>query len=431
MELERSESEAHGLLHPNSTVALMKKRLKELSCPVYGTKAQLWTRLEEAEKLQRDIGVLKQEMTEREEQLTRNPGGAHRPMMIPGVTPPTPQEREIHELTHCDFQSWCEVCQRAKGRDNPHHGLKNQPRSRGTSSIVMDFGIFDTDDAGNAHMKADEFATTLVIADNDTGYPAAISTPSKAERSLDFMCEMVCRFITLMRHDTVEVHCDNEPAIIALQKAIQKKRLPQVTRLTNTPLYSSESNGRAERAIQSVRRQTVALKLATELSYGIALSANMALWPWMTRHSAWLLARFHLKTNGRTYYEELHDSRYKSQLVPFAETVLFLEVQQHDGRMQGGKRRHKAESVMQRGIVLGRSEEADDIYIGTPAGVRRVRTIRRLEPAKRSDTSLLLSIRGAPWNLLDGATRPSAKEKAMKKLPATAQPIPIGNYQVD
>jgi hypothetical protein len=76
--------------------------------------------------------------------------------------------------------------------------------------------------------------------------------------------------------------------------------MPQVTRITNTPLYSSQSNGRAERTIQSVRRQTVALKLATELKYGVLVTSDLAIWPWMVRHAGWLYARFHLKSNQRT-----------------------------------------------------------------------------------------------------------------------------------
>jgi hypothetical protein len=144
----------------------------------------------------------------------------------------------------------------------------------------MDFGMFDTDNAGSPLEKADEFSTTLIIADNDTGYPAAISTPSKSEKSVDFMAEMACRFITLMRHDHVEIKTDNEPAILVLQRAIQKRRLPQTTKLVNTSPYSSASNGRAEKTIQQIRNQAIALKLCLEGRYKAAVTANMAIWPW-------------------------------------------------------------------------------------------------------------------------------------------------------
>ena len=33
---------------------------------------------------------------------------------------PTPQERELHNLTHIPFQSWCTICVKAKGRADRH-----------------------------------------------------------------------------------------------------------------------------------------------------------------------------------------------------------------------------------------------------------------------------------------------------------------------
>jgi hypothetical protein len=33
---------------------------------------------------------------------------------------PTPQERELHNLTHIPFQSWCTICVKAKGRADHH-----------------------------------------------------------------------------------------------------------------------------------------------------------------------------------------------------------------------------------------------------------------------------------------------------------------------
>ena len=47
---------------------------------------------------------------------------------------PTEEERLLHELTHQPHRSWCEVCQRAKGRPAYH---KRQPRDR-ESVIQMD-----------------------------------------------------------------------------------------------------------------------------------------------------------------------------------------------------------------------------------------------------------------------------------------------------
>ena len=38
------------------------------------------------------------------------------------VTPkePTPQEKELHDLTHIPYQSWCPICVKAKARGTYH-----------------------------------------------------------------------------------------------------------------------------------------------------------------------------------------------------------------------------------------------------------------------------------------------------------------------
>ena len=51
---------------------------------------------------------------------------------------PSSAERELHELTHLPFRSWCEVCQRAKGLQGQH---KHQSQKR-SSVIQLDHSFY-------------------------------------------------------------------------------------------------------------------------------------------------------------------------------------------------------------------------------------------------------------------------------------------------
>ena len=67
---------------------------------------------------------------------TTGDGEVHEPSSKPPQLP-TEEERLLHELTHQPYRSWCEVCQRAKGRPAYH---KRQPKDK-ESVIQMDYGF--------------------------------------------------------------------------------------------------------------------------------------------------------------------------------------------------------------------------------------------------------------------------------------------------
>ena len=119
------------------------------------------------------------------------------------------------------------------------------------------------------------------------------------------LTKMVVTFLKVMRHEKLKIRADQEPALKALIGMV-KEQWPHRILVEESPLYSSQSNGRAERAIQTVRRLAASLRVATELRYEMALSSGMVAWPWLIRHAAWLHNGFHVKYNGRTCYEELY-----------------------------------------------------------------------------------------------------------------------------
>ncbi len=139
----------------------------------------------------------------------------------------------------------------------------------------------------------------------------------------------------------------------------------------------------------------------------------MTIWPWLIRHAAWSHNRYHVKINYRTPYEELFQCRYQHEVVPFAETVLFMEPMPQHRRKRGGQRHQKMDAIMDRGIWLGRAEESDEHLVSTTAGVYRCRTVRRLLPDQRSDKEMLVGLKGVPWDMSAGAV-PRAKLERQK-----------------
>ena len=139
-----------------------------------------------------------------------------------------------------------------------------------------------------------------------------------------------------------------------------------------------------------MRRLASSLKVHAEVKLKCALTPEQPGWPWIVRHSAWLHNRFHVN------FEELHQTRYKQDVVPWGEKVLFMEPRPKHRRLKGGRRHQK----MDAGIWLGRSEESDEHLLGTPRGVMRARTTR---PQDRWDAQSFLEFRGVPWDVSSGA----------------------------
>ena len=410
-EVPLSAESGSGHLHADSKVSDLKRRLKELHAPVWGTKAQLWERLQEREaELEYHRGVEKAK-AEREEALNVDPEQARHPMVLEGPEPPSAVERELHELTHLPFAPWCEACVRGRGKDMPHRKVEPVER-RLMPMVCLDwFVAASSDEQGQ---KVEGATDVLLLTDAETGYVAAIPAKSKSAESHPHLVEMVVKFLGLMRHEKVKLRSDGEPAIKALvQKVKDRWSQKHTTLVEDTPLYSSPSNGRAERAIQTVRRLASSLKVHAEVKLKCALTPEQPGWPWIVRHSAWLHNRFHVKANGRTCFEELHQTRYKQDVVPWGEKVLFMEPRPKHRRLKGGRRHQKMDAAMESGIWLGRSEEIDEHLLGTPRGVMRARTIRRLIPQDRWDAQSFLEFRGVPWDVSSGALPVGFRPKVM------------------
>ena len=158
--------------------------------------------------------------------------------------------------------------------------------------------------------------------------------------------------------------------------------------LENTPRHDHAANP-AERAIRSVEDQVRVLRLDVEARYGIQVSANMSLWPWIARHAGWLLTRCKIKGNGCTPYQDAYGTKYSGEMMNIAETVLFRFPYPEHRRISGKRTLHKCNSVWERGIWCGRSEDTGEHILLTTDGRVLARTVRRLPVGSGTDIALL------------------------------------------
>ena len=214
-------------LGPTSKVKDLKNRLKELNAPVWGSKEILWERLKEYEARLRTSREIAEELKRREEAINRDPESARIPADLPVPTQPSEVERELHNLTHLPFASWCEVCLRSRTRDNPHRTMPKEEeatRLAGPTLPLVSMDWFEIKGSPTDEQPEGEaehgFVQCLLVTDAQTGYVAAIPVPAKKNQS-EYACEMVVKFLKLMRHTRFRLRADNEPSLNMVVEAIR------------------------------------------------------------------------------------------------------------------------------------------------------------------------------------------------------------------
>ena len=71
----------------------------------------------------------------------------------------------LHNLTHCPYQSWCEVCVASKGRSDHYHREAPQPMDGDIARIQMDFMFVEGTFVDEPRAKA----TVLMVICKDYG----------------------------------------------------------------------------------------------------------------------------------------------------------------------------------------------------------------------------------------------------------------------
>ena len=313
-----------------------------------------------------------------EEQLSEE---ARPPEVLRDPGAPTMKEQEEHSITHLPFRSWCPHCVAGKAQDRPHRVRKEEQMVKQLPEIVFDYGFFGGRDD-------EETLAVQVARDRRTQMIFANVVPRKGMIHEHGAKSMVEDLEKLGYHEII-LKCDGEPALKNVQAEVQRRRTAQ-TILENSVPGDSKSNGAAERAVKAVGEQVRVLRAGLQGRLNMVIRTSHPMLTWLVQHAADCLSKYQQGEDGKTAYERLKGKKFSRAVVEFGEKV-------HYRKHTKGHKDNKLESKWAEGYFLGFYWKTSEALIGTPDGVKRSGTIRRVGAHRRWDAEGLDQIRGVPW----------------------------------
>ena len=140
----------------------------------------------------------------------------------------------------------------------------------------------------------------MVGTDMSTGAAWASAVLIKG-REDPYIVSSILSWLSELGHSKVIIQSDGEPASEIVMRMVQSKGAmmehpPCEIIQQQSQRYSHQSNGGAERMVQTIRNQIKAYKIQIEKNSGITIKADSPLLTWLPRHAAWQYTRFHQKT---------------------------------------------------------------------------------------------------------------------------------------
>ena len=322
-------------------------------------------------------------------------GEAEVPRAVRSPKRPTAKEVEDHELTHCPPRSWCEHCVRGQAKDDQHRTITGPAAESSVTRVTMDYCYLTEKSKGKADnedesTEAKDSMTVMVMKEDMCNSVWAYAVESKGAGEQWMIEQIVEDFETIgLTEERIIIKTDQEASITDVQNGIVKARAGHGTAMEHSRVGDSNSNGRAERAIQDVKGLVRTLRSAVEEKIGERISLDHPLVPWMVRHAGHTITRCRIRENGRTAYQIMKGRRSTAKLVPFAEAVLFKtpKTKQMPGDF---------EDRWETGVWVGFVMRSGEHLVATSRGVFRVSTVMRRTADKRWSAELLRNIKGSP-----------------------------------
>ena len=294
---------------------------------------------------------------------------------------PTVKELEEHNITHLPFRSWCPHCVAGKAQDRPHKTKKGAQMDKQLPEVVFDYGFFGG--------KEDEETLAVQVArDRRTQMIFANVVPRKGmihEHGAQSMVDDLAK----LGYQEIILKCDGEPALKNVQAEVQRRRAAQ-TILENSVPGDSKTNGAAERAVKAVGEQVRVLRAGLQSRLDMVIRTSHPMLTWLVQHAADCLSKYQVGEDGKTAYERLKGKKFSRPLVEFGEKV-------HYKKNTKGHKDNKLDIKWGEGYFLGFYWKTSEALIGTPEGVKRAGTIRRVGAHRRWDAEGLDQVRGVPW----------------------------------
>ena len=158
----------------------------------------------------------------------------------------------------------------------------------------------------------------------------------------------------------------------------------------NSSVGESQSNGRAERAVQEAEDMLRCMKLALEERVDAKVTSATPIMKWLCEHVAATINRFHVHDDGKTAYQRTHGQPYPGYVLEFGERVFYFVLK---------RSRTKLDRRWNDGVYLGSSQSSNEHFIGLSSGnVVRARGLARVRAELRWDRKRLSRIHGTPMD---------------------------------
>ena len=253
------------------------------------------------------------------------------------------------------------MCVRCRGRDLDHR--KADEEERGISEYAFDY-CFPGDEFGHK-------IAVLIGREKITGTYFATAVPQKGS-SGRFAVDKAMDFIHGQGDSgaKIVVKTDQEPAILTWVKDLVDAREEGRTITEHSPVKSSGSNGRAERAAQTLEGQIRVLLLSFEQHVGAKVDVREPLITYIPEYAAFLLNRFEVGKDGKTAYERTKGKSCRTWGVHFGEKVLY--------KMPGEANQAQIRPRWEYGIFVVVRPSSGEVWIATKHKTVAARSIRRL-----------------------------------------------------
>jgi len=302
------------------------------------------------------------EELEKEDSEMEDEAGVRVPVVKRGPKEPTEKEITAHNVTHVPFRSWCPHCVSAAAKATPHRSRKEESE-KSIPCIHADYW-FMRDQPGA------ESVPVICLKDDDTkAFGAHVVT---VKGSVDWVAEKIVEDIEIMGHiGKVAIKTDQEPALKDLVREIHQLRAAKgrETIPEESKVYDSQSNGTAERAVQSVECIARTHKFALEKRIGKKVPCTHPLMTWLVEHSVDMLNKYKVGADGRTAYERIRGKKYTGEMIEFGRRVYHM----FPGKHQGGSMRERWGT----GVFLGKLWSSDEYMIfGDDGKLVKARSIK-------------------------------------------------------
>ena len=298
-------------LKPTSTLAALRAGCAFYNLSSSGSKVKCFQRIAEHQK-RLELVMVMAAAKDSQKELEREP---HAP---PTAEPPSELEQAKHRLTHFPYANWCPSCLMHRARPNRHERT-GESHEGSIPTISFDFFYTKADGQEEPTEETPDSVFSLFIVCGATGFISFV--PLQSKNQLDHMNRELVQFIQQLGFSDVVLRCDNEPAILQLQRLATKTRqsMGLKARMDNSVAYD-HGNSLAENGIARVRQLAASLMHQLHERLGLQLSTGSAIWTWALRHAAWLISRFSV-LRGATPDELAFGRQYKGDLREYGEPV--------------------------------------------------------------------------------------------------------------